>query len=574
MASIIQPIAGAIGHVMHEPGISKVFKKASNNIPTDQPTNQLTSKCFPDLGCNLKMSFSKCLLAIVPLSLVSALSQASSISNAAVSSATCNGKTFVYEELSGYGFVPSNATDKFGDTIGGHGSAIAIDSASWVKVGNSYTGLLYTLPDRGWNAEGTLNFQNRIHKFLLTFTPTDNATTASPSGPNLQFKYLDTVLLTDPRLQPTSGLDGGITGPYPNYPLIGEVPSGNYTGDGFGGSGSGGNRVVLDSEGLVIGSGGTYWISDEYGDYIYQFLSNGQMIRAIRPPPAFIPNRNGNVSFSANSPPRYNPALIPNPDSPTSGRANNQGLEGLTINPAGTRLYALTQSALIQDGGTSNANSRYARLLSYDITGLTARIVGEYVVPLNRVTSSATSNIARQSEIHYISDTQFLVLARDSGRGRGQGPSNTQSRYRAVDVFDISAATNVAGKSDCQTCSVAPAGVLNSNTTAATYCKWLDYNVNAQLNRFGVHNGGADDTALLNEKWESLALVPVNKDPTGMAVNDEYYLLTLSDNDFITQDGHLKFGQFNYADSSGYNLDNQALLFKVKLPSGSKPLVG
>lgn len=142
------------------------------------------------------MYLPKSLLAIVPLSLASALPQASPTSSAAaVSSTTCNGKTYVYEELAGYGFVPSNATDKFGDTIGGHGSAIAIDGASWVKIGNSYTGLLYTLPDRGWNTEGTLNFQNRIHKFLLTFTPNENATVANPSSPNLQFKYLVSPLV-------------------------------------------------------------------------------------------------------------------------------------------------------------------------------------------------------------------------------------------------------------------------------------------------------------------------------------------------------------------------------------------
>ena len=290
----------------------------------------------------------------------------------------------------------------------------------------------------------------------------------------------------------------------------------------------------------MLGPGGTYWVSDEYGDYIFQFLPNGQLVKTIRPPDAFIPIRNGNESFSANSPPIYDPARVPVPTSPTSGRSNNQGLEGLTVNPAGTRLYALTQSALIQDGGTSNPTSRYARLLEYDISGINKNLIGEYVVPLNRVTSSPTSNIARQSEVHYISDTQFLVLGRDSGRGRGQGPTNTMSRYRDVDVFDISSATNIAGKSDCTTCSVAPAGILNPNTTAATYCRWLDFNVNSQLNRFGVHNGGAEDAGLLNEKWESIALFPVNKDFTGKAVNDEYYLLSLSDNDFITQDGHLK----------------------------------
>lgn len=35
----------------------------------------------------------------------------------------------------------------------------------------------------------------------------------------------------------------------------------------------------------------------------------------------------------------------------------------------------------------------------------------------------------------------------------------------------------------------------------------------------------------------------------------------------------MNFGQYPYADASGYDLDNQALVFKVKLPKGSKPLV-
>lgn len=82
------------------------------------------------------------------------------------------------------------------------------------------------------SAQGTVNYQNRIHKFLLTFTPNDAATVANPSPPNLKFQYLDTTLLTDPLLKPTSGLDADITGPYLSYPFIGEIPSVNYTGDG------------------------------------------------------------------------------------------------------------------------------------------------------------------------------------------------------------------------------------------------------------------------------------------------------------------------------------------------------
>lgn len=57
-------------------------------------------------------------------------------------------------------------------------------------------------------------------------------------------------------------------------------------------------------------------------------------------------------------------------------------------------------------------------------------------------------------------------------------------------------------------------------------------------------------------------------------VDDEYYLFTLSDDDFITQNGYINFGKVQYQDASTYNLDNQVLVFKVTLPKGSKPLVG
>ena len=64
---------------------------------------------------------------------------------------TCDNEQYTYQQLAGYGFVPSNAVDKYGDTLGGYGSSIAIDQKSWKKLKNgSYTGLLWAIPDRGW----------------------------------------------------------------------------------------------------------------------------------------------------------------------------------------------------------------------------------------------------------------------------------------------------------------------------------------------------------------------------------------------------------------------------------------
>lgn len=73
-----------------------------------------------------------------------------STSLAIVNQTNCNGRTYVYEELAGYGTVPSNARDEFGDTLN-FGSALALDRSQWKKLSNgSYTGILWGLPDRGW----------------------------------------------------------------------------------------------------------------------------------------------------------------------------------------------------------------------------------------------------------------------------------------------------------------------------------------------------------------------------------------------------------------------------------------
>lgn len=91
--------------------------------------------------------------------------------------------------------------------------------------------------------------------------------------------------------------------------------------------------MSLDSEGLVLGVDGTFWISDEYGPYIYQFSADGLLLQAIEPPAAFVPMRNNSVSFSADSPPIYNPDLEIDPSNNPTGRDNNQ-VSGPALRPS------------------------------------------------------------------------------------------------------------------------------------------------------------------------------------------------------------------------------------------------
>lgn len=76
----------------------------------------------------------------------------SAATTSAVNTTTCNGRFYAYTELAGYGYVPGDARDRFGDTIGGIGSAVALEPGSWARSadGTTYTGLLWALPDRGW----------------------------------------------------------------------------------------------------------------------------------------------------------------------------------------------------------------------------------------------------------------------------------------------------------------------------------------------------------------------------------------------------------------------------------------
>jgi len=81
-----------------------------------------------------------------------------------VKTTVCKGKSYTFQELSGYGFVPSDARDKYGDTIS-LGSSIAIERSSWKKLREGYyEGTLWGLPDRGWYVCSTLG----IYRDILT----------------------------------------------------------------------------------------------------------------------------------------------------------------------------------------------------------------------------------------------------------------------------------------------------------------------------------------------------------------------------------------------------------------------
>jgi hypothetical protein len=464
-------------------------------------------------------------------------------------SVTVDGAVFVNRGLVGVGRVPADAKDKLGDTLGGLGSGMAADLSQWQRKGDTYSGVFYMLPDRGWNTEGTLDYQGRLQKFAITFTPDSGNATASQN--QLRLDYQDAILLHEADGKSTTGLDATevrqAAGGFPDLP-------------------SAGGKISVDNEGVVLAPDGSFWISDEYGPNIYHYAADGTLLGAIQPPPALVPMRGGVENFASNNPPKG--GAEPKPKNPERGRQNNQGLEGLALSRDGKTLYALLQSATIQDGGEGGSSPKRfnSRFLAYDITDAQApKLAAEYVVQLPRFKDAKGKQlVAAQSEILALDDHRFLVIARDSGHG--QGLKDTDSVYRSIDLFDTTGATNIAGSDFDQAKPVAPDGVLDAAVIPARYARFIDMNDNTQLNRFGLHNGGANDANALNEKWEAMALLPA----LDAAAPNDYFLVVASDNDFITQNGAMQ-GQA-YKDASGADVDSLVLVYRIGLPEGMKPL--
>ena len=458
-----------------------------------------------------------------------------------VTTVTVNNQTFVNQGLVGVGRMPADLKDKFGETFGSF-SAFTFQPGSWQRNANgSYSGTLFAQPDRGYNVAGTTNYVPRFNKITVAFTPAPSGATAQNQ---VSLTLTDTIKFTESDGTPMTSLDptSSGTGTRAGLPAMPQAFNG---------------RLSLDAEGIVVNADGSIWVSDEYGPYIFRFTADGRLTSAIRPPEAITPKRGGADSFASNNPGPGQAAPVP--ADPTTGRQNNQGLEGLSVSPDGRTLFALLQSAARQDGGTGGTGPRrHTRLLAYDLSVAgNPTLKGEYVVALPTFQLGTATRVPAQSEMLAINNTQFLVLARD---GNGRGIASATSLYRSILVYDISGATNIAGTAyDTTTTPIAPGGVLAAGIVPATSAVLVDMNNAAQLAKFGLNNGPVDNVNTLSEKWEALALVPAF-DPG--APND-WFLFVGNDNDFITTNGFQDGAPY----AAAFDNDNMVLVYRVTIPT-------
>lgn len=487
----------------------------------------------------------------------SSVASSSSSSQTAFSTTSVGTGSFVNKGLVGFGRISGDTYDSYGESLGGLGSAISVES--FRKAGakqNSYSGTIRMQPDRGHNQGGgaTSDYRARSQVFSFTFSPLADSAAATGNAANLQFKYESSTLY---RLQSnyTTGLNpDGVRKRSGKNPL--PIATYNY-------------HTTFDTEGLVD-LGDILITSDEYGPYIYAIEKNsGSVLGVLTPPDAIIPMINGSPNFTATS-------------DPDTGRVANQGLEGLSVSTSKGILYALLQSGTVQDGGSSDTSSPYSRLLGYSYAGQSLdqvaangfqpKLVEEYVVKLP---TSSKGKARGASELHVVGDGIFAVLARD-GKGFGDDSPSQASSYKEVGLLSTAGATNIAGtKYDSPSNPVAPGGKLVDGITAAQVQDWISLIDTAQLAKFGIHNGGAVDSSLIASKLESLALASVGD----AQYPDDYFLFVVSDNDFVTLNGKqagqaqggsgayvLQDYQDPYAVQYGLTQDTQAYVYRVTLP--------
>lgn len=205
----------------------------------------------------------------------------------------------------------------------------------------------------------------------------------------------------------------------------------------------------LDPEGIRVGANGTFYVSDEYGPYVFEFNRQGHLLRRLAVPSRF---------FIANPSGDPNTELLGN----TSGRQANRGMEGLAISPDGRTLFGIMQSALLQDNGltpgTTNRLGLNNRILKIDlVTGETE----EYVYKLDAINRGQGV-----SEILAINDHEFLVVERDN-RSNLQTPPQAPTRKNIYKI-NLDGATDVSGISSL------PAGALPAGVVPVSKTSFID----------------------------------------------------------------------------------------------------
>lgn len=371
--------------------------------------------------------------------------------------------------------VPGNSAD----LVSGSGANVnrlgMFSDLHYDRIGDFF----YGLSDRGPGG-GLISYDTRVQQFKLDVSP--------QTGEIGNFSVTKTI-----QFQTQNG--AAFNGQNP------ELLSGNPSNLG----------LSFDPEGFVAAPNGRFYVSDEYGPSVYEFSSDGKLVRVFETPANVLPRDANGPNYSA---------------SIDLGRQDNRGYEGLTLSPDGKTLYAILQDPLQQEGSPDGRRSQNVRIVEFDTAS--GKSTAQYIYQLEsrddinaRVNDQFGANAQGRnigvSSITALGKNRFLVIERDN-RGLGvdaaisSAPGDPGSKR--VYLIDISNATNVASV-DLNGTNDLPPGI-----TPVSKSLYLD--VQAALTSVGLP---------ITEKLEGLAVGPKLSDGS-------YLLLIGTDNDYsVTQTG-------------------------------------
>ncbi len=349
--------------------------------------------------------------------------------------------------------IPGTTGDQFGTAVN-NGRVGFFSDIYYDTHRNEWWGL----SDRGPGG-GTLSYETRVQRFTLDVDLN--------SGAISNFQIAETVKF--------SNLGAAMNGIAPSPKSV----LGN----------------ALDPEGLVVHpTSGHFFVSDEYGPSVYEMDRNGAVVKTFTTPANLVPRNalSGVANFADDS-------------GNTAGKRTNRGFEGLALSPDGRFVFAILQSAMLDEGA---GNGSVNRIVKFDVTTGTA--VAQYAYQMKR--SGQGQGV---SSLVALNDHEFLVLERNN-RGVGVG-AEFATADKEVYKIDLTGATDVSTID------------LDSGAAFTTVTKSAQF-LDLDINRIDLDgDGDIESVGKAPEKWEGLSIGP--------RLNDgSYLLLAGTDNDYsVTQ---------------------------------------
>jgi hypothetical protein len=186
------------------------------------------------------------------------------------------------------------------------------------------------------------------------------------------------------------------------------------------------NRLLtgsdFDIESFRRAPDGTLWFGDEFGPYLVHTDAKGRVLEAPIPLPNFrkLPSTLGGTDINpliqaVSNPVRTLPANL----------ADSGGFEGMALNASKNKLYALLEKAVSGDAERTRLLINEFSLKDRKYTGKT------FAYPLE----SASNAIG---DFSALTDTQFLIIERDSGQGDASDPRFTSpARFKKIYQIDL-----------------------------------------------------------------------------------------------------------------------------------------